>query len=73
MFRTIIRLLVSFLLMISPNLPAALDLPVPASGQDLNLEERFELVWADEFDGTEVNEKNWQTEWKFCVNPENYD
>ena len=63
MFRIIIRLLVSFLLMISPNLPGMLDLPVPASGQDLNLEERFTLVWSDEFDGEEVNTKNWQTEW----------
>ena len=63
MFRTIIRILVSFLLMISPTLPGLLDLPVPASGQALDLDSRFELVWADEFEGTELDKTKWQTEW----------
>ena len=63
MFRTIIRVLVSFLLMLSPSLPGLLDLPVPASGQNLDLDSRFELVWQDEFEGTELDRTKWQTEW----------
>ena len=63
MFRSIIRIFVAFLLLLSPSLPGLLDLPVPASGQDLNLEERFTLVWADEFDGNKVDTKKWQSEW----------
>lgn len=63
MFRTIIRILVSFLLMISPSLPGLLDLPTPPAGQNLDLDNRFELVWADEFEGTELDRTKWQTEW----------
>jgi len=62
MFRTIIRILVAFLLMISPSLPGMLDLPVPPSGQDLELEDRFELVWSDEFEGDSLDRTKWQTE-----------
>jgi len=63
MFRAIIRILVSLLLMLSPSLPGLMDLPVPASGQDLNLDSRFELVWQDEFEGTELDRTKWQPEW----------
>ena len=63
MFRTIIRILVSFLLMISPTLPGLLDLPTPPAGQSLDLDSRFELVWSDEFEGTELDRTKWQTEW----------
>lgn len=63
MFAKIIRFLVSVLMLISPSLPHMIDLPAIPSGQDLNLEERFELTWSDEFDGTELDRTKWQTEW----------
>ncbi len=57
------RALVAFLMMISPALPQALGLPAIPSGQELNLEERFVLTWADEFEGDKLNTDNWGTEW----------
>ncbi len=63
MFRSIIRILVTLLMLISPTLPHSIDLPAIPSGQALDLEERFELVWNDEFDGTELDKTKWQTEW----------
>ncbi len=63
MFAKIIRFLVSILMLISPTLPHMIDLPAIPQGQDLNLEERFELTWSDEFDGTELDRTKWQTEW----------
>jgi len=62
-FAKIIRFLVSILMLISPTLPHMIDLPAIPQGQDLNLEERFELTWSDEFDGTELDRTKWQTEW----------
>lgn len=59
MLTRIIRLLVSVLMMIHPNLPHLLDLPAIPSGQDLALEERFELVWQDEFDGDSLDTSKW--------------
>lgn len=63
MFAKIIRFLVTVLMLISPTLPHLIDLPAIPQGQQLNLEERFELTWSDEFDGTELDKTKWQTEW----------
>lgn len=63
MFARIIRLLTAFLMLFSTTAPHKLDLPAIPSGQDLNLDERFELVWADEFEGDTLNEKNWTYNW----------
>ena len=46
------RILVAILMTISPTLPHLFSLPAIPSGQNLNLDERFELVWSDEFDGS---------------------
>ena len=59
MFIRIIRILVSFLMAVSPSLPHLLDLPAIPGGQNLELEERFDLVWADEFDGDSLDTTKW--------------
>lgn len=63
MFARIISLLTAFLMLFSTTAPHKLDLPAIPSGQDLNLDERFELVWSDEFEGDTLNEKNWTYNW----------
>ena len=63
MFAKFFTALIALLMMISPTLPHLLGLPAIPSGQELNLEERFELTWADEFDGDELDKSVWQTEW----------
>ena len=59
MMTKIISILVSILMFISPELPAFLDLPAIAKGQELKLDERFELVWEDEFVGDELDTTKW--------------
>ncbi|MBO5421569.1 MAG: glycoside hydrolase family 16 protein [Clostridia bacterium] len=59
MMTKIISIFVSFLMFISPELPALLDLPAIPSGQELKLEERFELVWEDEFEGDSLDTTKW--------------
>ena len=59
MMTKLISILVSILMFISPELPALLDLPEKARGQALNLDERFELVWEDEFTGDELDTTKW--------------
>ncbi len=59
MFIRIIRILVSVLMAVSPSLPHLLDLPAIPGGQDLELEERFDLVWSDEFDGDALDTTKW--------------
>ncbi len=63
MFAKLLRIIVSILMIFSPTLPHVFDLPAIPSGQDLNLDERFELTWSDEFDGDELDRSVWQTEW----------
>ncbi|MBQ3004879.1 MAG: glycoside hydrolase family 16 protein [Clostridia bacterium] len=59
----IIRMIVALLMIISPKLPNLLSLPAIPSGQILNLEERFELKWSDEFDGNTLDKSKWTYEW----------
>ena len=63
MFAKILRALVAFLMLLSPTLPNSIGLPAIPNGQELDLENRFELVWADEFDGDSLDKTKWQTEW----------
>ena len=55
----IIRIIVAILTLISPSLPHSLTLPAIPRGQDLNLEERFKLVWEDNFDGDKLDTTKW--------------
>lgn len=63
MFSRFIRLFVAFLMMISPTLPHTFGLPAIPKGQQLDLDNRFELVWSDEFDGTELDRSKWGYTW----------
>lgn len=58
-----IRILVSVLMTISPALPGLLSLPSIPKGQQLGLDDRFELVWADEFEGDSLDKSKWQYNW----------
>ena len=60
---TFFSALISLLMLISPSLPNQIGLPANPSGQSLDLDSRFELVWADEFEGTEVDSTKWQSPW----------
>ena len=59
MAASILKFFVSILMFISPNLPHLLDLPAIPSGQELRLEERFELAWQDEFEGDGLDRTKW--------------
>lgn len=63
MLAKIIRALVAVLMVISPALPQKLSLPAIPSGQDLDLESRFELVWEDEFEGDTLDTTKWSYPW----------
>ncbi len=55
----LMRIFISFLMFLYPSLPHLLDLPAIPSGQDLQLDERFELVWQDEFEGDSLDTTKW--------------
>ena len=55
----ILAFFVSILMFISPELPHLLDLPAIPQGQSLGLEERFTLVWEDEFEGDKLDTTKW--------------
>lgn len=63
MLAKIIRTFVAILMIFSPSLPNMLSLPAIPSGQDLNLDSRFELVWSDEFEGESLDRTKWQYNW----------
>lgn len=63
MFAKLFRTLVALLMMISPTLPHMFGFPAIPSGQNLELDERFELVWSDEFEGNSLDRSVWNTEW----------
>lgn len=59
----IIRGFVAFLLIFSQNAPQVLSLPMIPNGQEIDLDSRFELVWEDEFVGTELDITKWNHNW----------
>ena len=63
MFAKLFIFFVTILMLISPTLPHLFGLPAVPAGQELNLEERFELTWSDEFDGDALDSTKWQTNW----------
>ena len=63
MLSKFLRTFVAILMMISPALPGLLSLPAIPKGQNLDLDSRFELVWNDEFDGSELDKSKWGYNW----------
>ena len=63
MLSKIIRTLVAVIMLVFPSLPQKLSLPAIPSGQDLELDSRFELVWADEFEGDTLDNSKWSYPW----------
>lgn len=63
MIKSILEVLIALLMLISPQLPNKLDLGKPPQGKVINLEEDFELVWKDEFDGDKLDESKWGFSW----------
>ena len=59
----LMRIFVAVLMAISPSLPHLLDIPAIPKGQELGLDERFELVWSDEFDGNKLDMTKWNYNW----------
>lgn len=58
----LVRTFVAFLMIFSQNAPQLLSLPLIPGGQEINLD-RFELVWEDEFVGTELDMTKWNHNW----------
>ncbi len=58
----LVRAFVAFLLIFSQNAPQVLSLPMIPNGQEVDLD-RFELVWEDEFVGTELDMTKWNHNW----------
>ena len=50
---------VAWIVFIAQTLVLLVGLPVTPRGQNLNLDCRFTLTWADEFDGDSLNRDNW--------------
>ncbi len=59
----ILRVLVSFLMLFSQTAPQFFELPAIPSGQEVNLDERFELVWEEEFEGDSLDMTKWNHNW----------
>lgn len=57
-FISVIGAILFFFASLTPEL---WHLPKTPSGQDLDLENRFELTWADEFDGDKLDRRYWDT------------
>lgn len=57
----ILKVFVAFLSLVSVSLAPALSLPLIPQGQQLRLDERFTLVWSDEFEGEKIDETKWYT------------
>lgn len=62
MFSSIIRFIVSVLMIFSATLPHSFGLPAIPKGQQINLD-KFDLVWQDEFEGSELDKTKWQYNW----------
>lgn len=60
--KTIIKSLIAVLMAISVSLPGMLSLGKLPEGKTINLDE-YELVWSDEFNGTELDRSKWGYNW----------
>ena len=62
MFKSVISVLITLLMLLSPNLPGTFSLGKHPKGDTINLD-KFDLVWSDEFDGNELDRSKWDYEW----------
>ena len=60
--KAIIKTLITVLMMISVSLPGTFSLGKLPEGKEINLDE-YELVWSDEFSGTELDKSKWNYNW----------
>ena len=60
--KSILKALIAALMMISVSLPGMLSLGKLPEGKTIDLSE-YELVWSDEFDGTELDKSKWSYNW----------
>lgn len=63
MIKALLEIFIALLMLINPQIPDALDLGKIPHGKEINLEEDFELVWCDEFNGTELDRSKWGFSW----------
>jgi len=62
MFKTLISVIITVLMFISPNLPGMLSLGKKPGSNTVDMS-KFTLVWNDEFDGNEIDRSKWGYEW----------
>ncbi len=62
MIKGFLAVLIAILTLISPELPGLLDLGRHPKGQTIDMD-KFELVWSDEFNGTQLDTDKWGFSW----------
>ena len=62
MIKSILSIIIVILMAINPQICEFLDLGKPAQGQKIDMS-KFELVWEDEFNGTELDRSKWGFSW----------
>lgn len=60
--KTFLKGFITVLMIISAALPEVFSLGKLPQGKSINLDD-FELVWSDEFDGTELDRSKWTYIW----------
>lgn len=65
MFKTLLKLFISLLMLISPNLPGLLDMgKIPDENSRIDMSKFApEPVWEDNFDGTQLDTSKWGYTW----------
>lgn len=62
MFKAALKVIISFLMMISVSLPGTLSLGKVPKGTTVDMS-KFTLVWSDEFEGDTLDASKWGYEW----------
>ncbi|MBQ3150463.1 MAG: glycoside hydrolase family 16 protein [Clostridia bacterium] len=62
MFKSLLKILIAFLMLISPAIPSALSLGKLPSDRRIDME-KFSLKWEDNFDGDSLDTSKWGYTW----------
>ena len=62
MIKSILSVIIVIIMAINPQICEFLDLGKPAQGQKIDMS-KLELVWEDEFNGTELDKSKWGYSW----------